>query len=75
MVRLDNIYDFKSFQKRREEDTLHLKIINIVENAHLLGSVIQLKTHFREWLELRDSKISREKEFTDEMKKSKIING
>lgn len=74
-MRLNNIYDFKFYQRKKDEDIIHQRIANIVENAHLLGSVIQLKTHFKEWLVLKEATVKREQEFSEELERVKVING
>lgn len=73
-MKLGNIYDFRYFQKKKDEQIIHEKIINTVENGHLSGAVIQLKTHFKEWLDIKHSTLKRTEEFNEEIK-SKIING
>ena len=51
-MHLNKIYDFSYYRSKRDEELVHKKVARIAENAHLLGSVIQLKQHFKEWLAL-----------------------
>ena len=71
-MHLCKIYDFHHYRSKRDEDLVHCKIARIAENAHLLGSVIQLKQHFKEWLELEKQRTN---QCTKPTTKDKMIYG
>lgn len=70
-MHLNRIYNLKHFKTKKDEEIIHQKIIKIAEDARRLGAVIQLKKHFREWLELEKAKLENPNPFIE----SKISNG
>lgn len=51
-MQLDKIYDFTSIRRIRQRNELRKKISKISENANYLTSIIELKLHFRNWIEI-----------------------
>lgn len=68
-MQLTKIYNFRYFKNQKDEEQVHQKITKIAEDARRLGAVIQLKTHFREWMALHEN-IKDENPFVE-----KVSNG
>jgi len=51
---LAKLYDFTEHKNRRDAEKIADKISDVASSADTAGSVVNLKLHFKEWLDMNE---------------------